>query len=147
MVQLSETMERRSSRRKEFRQSSYRFKSVRLPIILTREIMQVLITLIHQACIRIGANDARTTLARSCGLSLIVVPIRPPLTYIVSNCSADESITVVNAFFMPRGLHPPRTYPVIAVRSLTWIISTDFSPTERAAALRSTSSAIGMTNT
>ena len=98
-------------------------------------------------CARIGAKVARTTFARSCGLSAIVVPMRPPLIYILSNCSADASITVGNAFFIPSGLQPPRTYPVIAVRSLTWIISTDFSPTERAAAFKSTSSAIGMTKT
>ena len=29
------------------------------------------------------------------------------------------SMTVGNCFFMPRGLQPPRTYPVMAVRSFT----------------------------
>ena len=42
-------------------------------------------------------------------------------------------------FVIPIAVHPPRIYPVILLISLTWIISTDFSPAAFAAFLRSNS--------
>ena len=42
---------------------------------------------------RISANSAFVTRARSCGFSRMLVPMRPPLTYISSYCSAVASMT------------------------------------------------------
>lgn len=56
-----------------------------------------------------GAVFARITPSRSAGASWIWVPIFPPLTITVGWSSTLSSNTVTNCFFIPTGLHPPRT--------------------------------------
>ena len=57
------------------------------------------------------------------------------------------SIIVLNCFFIPMEVHPPRMYPVIPSSSFTCIISTDFSANARAAAFKSISLCICITHT
>ena len=56
-----------------------------------------------------SAKDASTISARSAGLSTTCIPIFPADTAMASYSWASSWITVGKGFFMPMGLHPPRT--------------------------------------
>ena len=90
---------------------------------------------------------ARVRRIKSSGASSICLPILPALTVTVLSTSTDSSITVGNAFFIPRGEHPPCIYPVRGKSSDCFIISMLFSPAAFAAFFRSRLPVPGTTKT
>lgn len=57
----------------------------------------------------ISANSPLQAFFKSSGFNSSWLPIRPPLTMILSRFSAAAAIRVTNCFFMPMAVHPPRT--------------------------------------